>query len=285
MARGDISDMAARIRAVLPTSWFPTTATGQPTVSPVLDGVLAGLGAGWAKIWNLLAYTRLQTRILTATDFFLDLISADFFGTTLPRKANESDDDFRARIEANLFAPKATRAAIIRAMQRLTGQTPVVFEPAYTHDTGGYGSRADPAAGGGWGYGRGPAQQWAVNEPGGYGSLKLPFQFFITVYRPVANGLATIGGYGSRGSPAIGGGYGYGSRAAPGAGGGLFVYGSLALAGAQVADADIYAALLATMPAATIAWVRIANGTALLPLSDETGDALLDESGDPLILG
>lgn len=183
MATGDANDMAARIRAVLPISWFPTSSSAGASDTPVLDGVLAGLGATWAAIYSLLSYTKLQTRIASATDFFLDLIAVDFFGASLARRSDETDSAFRVRIQNNIFAPRATRTALGRALTVLTGRPPVIFEPAYTYDTGGYGAFAQ--GGGGMGY--------CVS--GGYGSLELPFQCFVTAFRPSAEGISQVAGY------------------------------------------------------------------------------------------
>jgi hypothetical protein len=41
--------MAARIRAVLPARWFPVSPARGPSATPVLDGVLAGLGGTHAQ--------------------------------------------------------------------------------------------------------------------------------------------------------------------------------------------------------------------------------------------
>lgn len=175
--------MAARIRSVLPVSWFPTSSTRGPSASPILDGVLAGLGAAWAAIYSLLSYTKLQTRIATATDFFLDLIAADFFSPELVRRAGETDTAFRLRILSNIFAPRATRTALSMALTELTGHPPLIFEPGYTNDTGGYGTFAQ--GGGGMAYG----------ARGGYGSLELPFQCFVTAFRPSAEVISQVAGY------------------------------------------------------------------------------------------
>ena len=68
---GDTTDISARIKAVLPTRWFPDE-------TPVLDSVLAGLASAWSSLYGLLATVRLQSRIATASDQFLDGASADF---------------------------------------------------------------------------------------------------------------------------------------------------------------------------------------------------------------
>jgi hypothetical protein len=238
MATGDAIDMASRIRAVLPASWFPVSSSESQSLTPVLDGVLKGLGQAWSQVYSLLSYTKLQTRISTATEFFLDMIAADFFGTRLTRRTNESDTAFRTRICKNIFSSRATRVAVSATVANLTGRAPMIFEPAYTHDTGGYGT---PAQGGGnMGYG----------VTGGWGSLALPFQFFIEAYRPLGSGISEVAGYGNlTGGSGMPGGYGAGA----------VEYGSLSWIGSQITDSDITSAIAMAIPAATIAWARIAN--------------------------
>src|ERR1700759_724547 len=82
---GDQQDMAARLRTVLPTHWFPD-------VAPVLDGLLNGLATGWSSIYNLRQYVKAQTRIGTASDIWLDIVALDFFGSRVARRVNQSDD-------------------------------------------------------------------------------------------------------------------------------------------------------------------------------------------------
>jgi hypothetical protein len=84
-------------------------------------------------------YAKAQLRIATASDGFLDVISADFFGTTLPRKTNESDAAFRNRIIINLFRERATRKAVTQVLTTLTGRAPLIVEPSRPADTGAYG--------------------------------------------------------------------------------------------------------------------------------------------------
>ena len=76
---GDQQDMLARLRAVLPTRWFPDSA-------PVLDGLLSGLASGWSWVYQQLQYVKAQTRIATATDIWLDIIADDYFGSSLARR-------------------------------------------------------------------------------------------------------------------------------------------------------------------------------------------------------
>jgi hypothetical protein len=222
---GDQHDMVARLRAVLPTRWFPDDA-------PVLDCLLSGLASGWSWAYQLLQYVRAQTRIGSATDVWLDLIAHDFFGSRLTRRSDQADNAFRRLIQRELFRERGTRGAIVSVLQDLTGRTPLVFEPARPADTGGYGSLA--GKGGGVGY----------SAAGGWGSLLLPFQCFVTVYRPIGSGIAMVNGWGG---PA--GGYGRGT----------LEYASLDMVQGQVTDDDIYTAVANVLPAATIGWTRITN--------------------------
>jgi len=133
MAKGDQQDLYQRLRAQLPP-WF-----GDAASSPILNGLLQGLAYGWAYFYALLVYARLQTRIKTATDGWLDMIASDFFGLTLQRKTGQSDASFRANIVANLFRERGTRNAIIKVLTDLTGRPPTIIEPSRPMDTGVYG--------------------------------------------------------------------------------------------------------------------------------------------------
>lgn len=219
MAAGDARDIAGRIKALLPGGWFRDE-------TPLLDAVLDGIAAPLASTYSLIAYARQQTRIITATDGFLDLIALDFFGATLARRPGESDDAFRLRIRAALLPERGTRRGLVRALELLTGRTPLVFEPARPADTGGYNANSA-------GYG----------VAGAYGSLRLPFQAFVTAYRPAGQGIPNIGGYGD--PP---GAYNTPSRA---------MYGNMALVQGAVTDADILEIIDAVKPAGVIIWTRI----------------------------
>jgi hypothetical protein len=222
---GDQQDILTRLRMVLPVRWFPDNA-------PVLDGMLNGLASAWTWIYQQLQYAKAQTRIATATDVWLDIIASDFFGDRLFRRVGQGDAAFRNRIQRELFRERGTRGAIVAVLQDLTGRAPRVFEPARSTDTGGYASLS--GGGGGAGYG----------SAGGWGSLALPFQCFITAYRPVGSGIATVAGWGD---PT--GGYGRGT----------IEYASLEMVQGQVTDDDIYAAVADVLPVAAIGWTRITN--------------------------
>ncbi|QBP09385.1 MULTISPECIES: hypothetical protein [Cupriavidus] len=195
---------------------------------PVVDSLLAGIATALSFVYSLYVYAKLQTRILTATDGWLDLIAADFFGSAVQRKANQSDASFRANIIANMFRERATRNGMVKVLKDLTGRTPTIIEPARPADTGSYG---------------GPLIGYGV--AGAYGSLLMSYQCFVVAYRPFGSGIPNVAGYGvSTGA------YGTPSQAE---------YASLSMIQGSVTDADIYAAIEATKPVATTIWTAIQN--------------------------
>jgi hypothetical protein len=216
--KGAAPDMLARLKAVLPPRWFADD-------TPVLDGLLAGLAAAAAWLYALLATVRQQARLATASGGFLDLIAQDYLGARIARRAGQGDGAFRTRIEAELLRERGTRGAIISVLGDLTGRAPVVFEPARAADTGAWGIATGYGAAGGW------------------GSLMLPFQCFVTAYRAQGSGIARVAGWGS------GGGWGVGA----------IEYAGLEMLEGQLTDADIAAAIAGVMPVAAIAWTRITD--------------------------
>lgn len=216
---GDQQDMQTRLRATLPARWFSDS-------SPALNGVLAGLSSNWAWLYGLLTSVKAQTRLVTATDIQLDGIAADSLGTSFPRRAAEPDESYRKRIQRERLRDRATRPALISVLTDLTGRVPVIFEPNRPADTGAWN--------GPLGYGL----------SGGWGSLTLPFQFFVTAYRAQGSGVANVAGY------ATGQG-GYGT--------GIIQYADLAMLTGQITDKDILNAVTSVLPVATTAWTRISN--------------------------
>jgi hypothetical protein len=216
---GDGSDMLARLKMVLPARWFGD-------VTPVLDAVLTGLAAAWSGLYGLLQTVRLQARIATASGVFLDIAASDYFGNALQRRSGEADSAFSVRIRAALLAPRATRAGVVAALVNLTGRAPVIFEPLNPTDTGGYNINL--------GY----------NLCGGYGCAALPFQFFVTAYRPNATPVSNAGGYNA--GP---GGY----NDAP------MFYADMSQFPGMVSDAEIYRTIAGVLPVSSIAWTKISN--------------------------
>lgn len=158
MAKGDQQDIFARLKAQFPKSWFQS--------SPNFDATLQGPAWALSTIYSQITYATLQTRIATATDGYLDLISNDFFGTSLPRLTNEQDGAFRARILANLFVKGPTRANMSAVLTLVTGRTPTIFEPSNTTDSGGWDG----------------ALYWDTGV--GKWGAPMPYQSFVTAYRP-----------------------------------------------------------------------------------------------------
>ncbi len=239
MAIGDQQDVFKRIKSVIPR-WFGD-------IDPVLDSLINGLSESGAFVYSLYAYAKLQTRIRSATDGFLDMISADFFGALLPRRQGQSDTSYRNRIIISLFRERATRNGVIKVLEDLTGRTPRVFEPLRPLDTGAYS-----------------APNWGYSVAGGYGSMLLPYQAFITAYRPLGTGIPNVGGYGAT---LAGTGYPIGGQfipepATPAPGGygvGAVEWASLSMIQGQVSDAEIYESIDQTKPAATVIWTAISN--------------------------
>jgi hypothetical protein len=221
MATGDNQDMSARLALLVPNGWFTVG------MSSLRDAVLAGAASALSFAYQLLAYVRLQTRIATATDGFLDMIAGDFFGITLVRSSGQTDASFRARIISNLFRERGTRNAVIQVLTQLTGRAPIIFEPMRPADTGGYGVAT--------GYG----------VAGGYGSMLLPMQSFVTAFRPIGTGIPNVAGYGVSTS-----GYSVPSQGE---------YASLSMVVGEITDADIYAAIESVRPATYIVWARIST--------------------------
>jgi hypothetical protein len=214
---GDKDDMLARLKSVLPARWLAEAST-------TADAVLAGLAEGWAWLHGMVETLRAQARIATASGAMLDMIAADFFGPRLARRRAQGDAAFRAAIRRELLRERATRPALQAALRDLTGREALVFEPRRPADTGGWGIGAGYGTGGGW------------------GSLALPYQMFVTARRPQGSGIAGLDGWA--------GGLG-------GWGGGRIAWASLAQLEGQVTDADIAAATAAVLPQGATAWLRI----------------------------
>jgi hypothetical protein len=224
---GDLTDLVGRLRALLPSRWFGD-------VSPNLDGLLQSIATPWSSLYESVQFAVEQARLATATGQWLDLIGGDFFGTTLLRFNGESDSRYRSRIQYLLFRQAATRQAVALAVEHLTGSEPSIFEPANPADTGAYSSGASNGPGAGLGV--------AYCTAGGWGSLAMPYQFFLTMKRPAITGLASVAGYGD-----VGSGYGVGSSS----------YVDLGLAPGGLTDGELLAAVRDLLPICTVAWVRL----------------------------
>lgn len=266
-------DFLGRLRVLMPDGWFPPTA-GAATETPVLDAVLTGLGTGLARYHQLALYAGEQTRTITATDVWLDLASLDYFGAgALPRPVGASDAAYRAMILAAFFPARATRAAIIAAVEKSFSVTPTIFEPFNTGDSGAYGTGESPT----W-------RGMAYGAAGGWGSLALPAQYFITVPAPNVSqeGIGNIAGWSTKLSDLMAPfvsepgtktyvsepgtktylAEGIKSTGYLGMPGGYGV-GAIAYIGSNatiVTDAEVYATIAGATAAGVTAWTRIETG-------------------------
>lgn len=219
---GDRSDVIRRLRAVLPAGWFSDTA-------PVLDALLGGLAAASVQLFQFIEVSRLQQRLLTASGTWLDRWASDFLGQSLVRRRDEDDSLFRSRVRLEILRHRGTRSAVKSLLVDVTGRTPIIFEPRRPADTGSYGGRADSSSTG-----------LAYGICGGWGSLSLPYQMFVTAYRsPGATGLA-VGGWGT-------GGYNDG----------FCTYGDLRIIRGATSDEEIHRAVASVLPVTATAWLRI----------------------------
>lgn len=235
---GDQNDVFARLKSALPSRWFGSTSDSMP----VVDSLLAGIAAGLSFIYSLYAYAKNQTRLASMSDGFLDLFAYDFFGSTIQRKANQSDASFKAVIQANLFAEKATRKGVVKVLTTLTGRAPVVFEPNRPADVAIMGV---PTAG---------AQNYMGIQtsmyagPARMASMAVPYQAFITAYRPQVTGGSAGGAF--MDAP---------TQAALNTPLAKSYMNSLTFQSSAATDADIYQAVDQAKPAGTILWVAITN--------------------------
>jgi hypothetical protein len=211
------SNISGYFKYLIPPGWF---------ASKHKDAMLMGVSNVFAFLFGLFNYLRPQTRITTATDGFLDLIANDFFGRSITRQTGQTDAAFRTVIIANILRERATRNAVIKVLQQLTGRTPLIYEPARPADTGAYHV---------------PTTGYGVN--GCYGSILLPFQAFVTAYHKLGTGIPNVMGYGG-----TVGGYGVASQ---------IEYASMSMIQGFLTDAAIYAAVDSVRPAGSILWVRI----------------------------
>ena len=182
-------------------------------------------------LFDLLSYTKSQTRISTAFDRWLDFIAFDFFALRLARRPAESDDSFRSRIQVELLRDRCTRASVYTLLTDLTGKPPIIFEPTNPEDTGCYNSASYVTSG-----------QIAYGISGGWGSLNLPFQVFVKVFQPAAPGVAMINGWN-------------GSLGGFGAGCGSYI--DIGMNASQASDLEIMTSLCRIAPIGTVIWISI----------------------------
>lgn len=228
MATGDSSDITSRVQSYLPRGWF-----GDLTQAPIIGGLVAGIASVFAVSYALIMFFWAQTRLQTSSGGWVDLWASDFLGTNLPRKPNETDAAYIARIQIAVFQQKATRPAMINGLTQLTGRTPIVFEPTRPLDTGCLGKNT------------------GINSFCGVsrmGSLAPLYGALITAYRPRVTG----GSAGAAYTDAI-------VISALNTPASQSYTGSLSQETTIASDSDIYAAINALRPIGTNIGVYISN--------------------------
>lgn len=216
---GDQADFFQRLRGLLPASWFPDD-------SPVVDAVLQAPAWALSSNYAQIQYAGLQERIERATDGWLDVVSNDYFHGALPRRANETDASFRARIQANLFIQGPTRGDMAQVMRLLIGADATFIEPSNATDCGGLDLQ------GGW------------DQAGRWGD-PLPYQGFMILPRPRGGGVPNIGGWDQSA-------LGYDQQGE---------WTDPSMSNAAVSDAAVYAAIEASRALGTTLWVRYDDPT------------------------
>lgn len=255
---GDKQDMISRLNRLLPASWFP-----DPGSRPNTDAVLEGYATQAEFIYGLTEEAARQMRIGTATGGFLDLIAADFFGTSLLRPVGQSDDNFRETILDEILAPRGTRAALRQRVQRLTGRLPWVIEPERPADIGAYGTlavapTANPSR---------SAYNIDADTTNYLGSLAMHSQVMVIVRRKSNTGIPGVSGWWYVGVPlattgvSSGAYYSLTATTQPGQPSyplraGKIQWGSLSGVLDYASDEEVLAAINSVKPAATTVWVK-----------------------------
>ncbi len=228
MATGDQNDIVSRLQSYLPRGWF-----GDLTQAPIIGGLLAGIASVFAIMYTLIMFFWAQMRLQTSTGGWIDIWASDFLGSSLPRKPNESDASYIARIKIAIFQQRATRPAMISVLTQLTGRAPIIFEPARPLDSGCMGANT------------GVASFCGVSR---MGSIAAPFSCLITAFRPLVTGGSAGAAYCNAAAwSALATSLSHGYT------------GSLSEEVTAASDADIYAAINATRPIATNIGVSISN--------------------------
>lgn len=162
-----VTQITQELVAVYPSPW---TSDAAKLPGGILYAVMNAFAGNLQMINDFLVYGFDSSRIATAENDALDLVSVDFYGTELPRKRGESDDAFRGRIQAQMFIPYTTRDAFIQAITALTGTAPRLISPWIAGQTSGFD----------WSY-------WdydTEDRPALYGDSSLKYQAFIQATLP-----------------------------------------------------------------------------------------------------
>ena len=108
-----------------------------------------------------------QSRVRTASGEFLDMAAQDFLSDVFPRRGQEADVSYRARLLTAMQRSQATRPAVVAAAAS-AGYTITVFEAAQPISTGAYNVPSSLAwsSAGAWGSLQMPLESLIVAQPG-----------------------------------------------------------------------------------------------------------------------
>ncbi len=125
----------SKLIALTPKNWYSDAALA---FGGVYYGFILIAALEYGLFGDNINFVQLQTRISTATGGFLDLVSQDFLGSSLPRLPGEPDSSFRTRILAAVLREKATRNGMIAALNAINAPIMTMTEPWFPMDCGGY---------------------------------------------------------------------------------------------------------------------------------------------------
>lgn len=125
----DHSVLTAQLMRLVPASWTSTDAKKR---RGTFWALISGIGLMLAYIKGNIDQLKRQFRIQTATGTTLDVMAIDYFSSIknlrLPRLLNETDNQYRQRIRAEILQLRTTKRGIRRVVNRVTGAQPVVLE-------------------------------------------------------------------------------------------------------------------------------------------------------------
>jgi hypothetical protein len=273
MATGDSNDIVSRVKRLLPTRWFNATA-------PYRDAVLGGIADAMAWAYSLVGYAQAQSRLQTSVGFMVDLFAYDYLGIHLLRRPAELDSMFVPRIQKEIFRERVTRHGMFQALKDLTGNDPIIIEPWFEHDCGGWSSRTTNTIIPCWGWSTGNAKDqaragWVSGPPihigqtdglsTSWGSRTSNNQVWITVFRPTTGqGVPNAGGWSGRTNfQTLGG---WASRLASILSGSAMEWASRAQITGIVTDQDIYNTINLTKPTGYTVWVQLLSTSVVTPI-------------------
>ena len=240
---GDQANYISRMRAAMPSNWFPTNA-------PALTGILAGFGKLYSIAYSNFMFAKAQMRLPTTVGIWLDLAAWDFFGPSFTRKAQAAysdDTTFANAIVTQIFKVRVTRAAVLNAVTDASATSARCFEAWRVQDTG---ARGTPLSG----YG----------AYGAYGGRRVNrARAYLDVIRPRPVSASSFGGYGA---PTVG----YGAP----------TIGYAAFPNEYAIQAPVFNAINDTKPLGITVWVKFDKSSITdYYLADPSGNLLTQDNG------